>query len=100
MKAYICDDSLLFIKTLLWARFGDTSRRTTKLSRNFCAVGLRCEFLGGFFLNTGAFSHWPFATLLLSSVTLSDILAFLLKYLFTFNNIILDLMHMIRCCAL
>ena len=43
----------------------------------------------------GTSGDGPFATLLLSSVSLSDIFAFLFKFLSTFNYIILDLMFMV-----
>lgn len=91
---HLGDDSLLSIETFLWARLGNTATRSAKLSGNLFAFGLGCVFFdryGGF----GTFSPGPFATLLLSSVTLSNIFAFFVKDFFAFNNIVFNVMLMI-----
>jgi hypothetical protein len=91
---YLYDDSLLFVKTFLWSRFGDTGSRTAKLSGNFLTFGLRSVFDGCDGLDRGTFGHGPFATLLFGSVTLSDVFAFLFESVFTFDDIIFDLVLM------
>lgn len=91
---HLGDDSLLSIETFLWARLGNTATRSAKLSGNLFAFGLGCVFFdryGGF----GTFGPGPFATLLLSSVTLSNIFAFFVKDFFAFNNIVFNIMLMI-----
>merc|ERR1739848_425688 len=90
---HIYDDSLLFIKTFLWAGFGDTSRGSTKLPSNFFTISLWCVFDYSFSV-FGTSGHRPFATLVLGSVSLGDILAFFFEFFNAVNNIVLALMRM------
>jgi len=91
---HLCDDSLLFIETFLWAGCGDTCTRSTKLSRDFFTISLWCVFDNrpSFFGTSG---HGPFATFGRSSVSLGDICAFFFKFFNAVNNIVLDLMRMV-----
>jgi hypothetical protein len=91
---HLSDDSLLSIETLFWARCWDTGTRSAKLSGYLFTFSLGCVFEDGLGV-FGTSGDGPFATLLLSSVSLSDIFAFLFKFLSTFHYIILDLMFMV-----
>jgi hypothetical protein len=92
---HLDDDSLLFIKTFLWARSGGTTNFSAKFCGNFDTVGLWSVFgdRHGVF---GTYSPGPFATLSSSTVALRNVLAFFFNYFFTVNNIVFDVMFVVR----
>jgi len=93
------DNSLLLGEAFLWARLQLTARWTAKLPGDLLTLSL-----GRVLLDIGLLGSTdllgPLGTLLLSCVTLSDILALLLLDGLAVNDIILNVMLMVPGCAL
>jgi len=93
------DNSLLLGEALLWARLQLTARWAAKLPRDLLTLSLGRVLLDiGLLLGTDLLG--PLGTLLLSCVTLSDILALLLLDGLAVHDIILNVMLMVPGCAL
>merc|ERR1712168_137583 len=81
------DHSLLLVKALLWARLQLTSRWATKLTWDLLTLGFWGVLLDILLLGLTDLLG-PLGTLLLSGVTLGDILALLLLDGLALNNVI------------
>ena len=90
----LLDNGLLPIKAFFGTRFGDTSAGTTELTRFLFTVGLRSGFLHGDLVG-GTHLFGPLGTFLGGGVAIGDILAFLLVFSFTVNNVVLDFVNVI-----
>jgi len=90
----LLNNGLFLVKALLWPRCQFTAGGTTEFTWNLLALCFRAVFLDNLFVGC-ADLLWPCGTLLLSCITLSDILTFLLLNCFTAHNIILNFVLMI-----
>jgi len=90
----LLDNGLLLVKTLLWARLELAAGWATKLTWDLLALSLRRILLDLLLLRrTDLFR--PLGTLLLSGVSLGDILALLLLDGLTSDNVILNVVLMV-----
>jgi len=90
----LSDNSLLFVKALLWAWLEDTSRWAAKLTWYLLTLSFGRILLDPLLLRFTDLL-WPLGTLLLSGVALGDILALLLLDGFTLNNIVFHIVLMV-----
>jgi len=96
----LLDNSLSLLSAFLWARLQITSYWTAKLKWLLETFSMRGDFLDCYFLDRFAFNNWPLVTLLLSGVTLGDILTLLFIDSLATGNIILNIMYMVSGFAL
>ena len=90
----LLDNGLFPIKAFFWTSFGDTTARTTELTRFLFTLSLRSRLLHSD-LGGGTLLSRPLGTFFLGGVTIGLGLTFLVIHSLTVNNVVLYFMNVV-----